>query len=967
MVRARCLVTPAARSTLAKVSETSGLLRLSALWQAEVGRRARRLSWGAVGLAIVVAAHVGRRGTLPTRAAAGTLVAVVVVLALVRGIRERRALLTPPGVIRRVLGPTNPDTAERALRAHQLVLDTESNAEGGSHELAALHFRRVIERVPPESVRTRAMRRAARLSWALLLLVLAVGALTLPDPMRIAEGLDVIAAHRGLAPVSIAQLELVRVTAQPPSYLREAEHSLTLGVPSEQAEGSMISVRGVPLRSGRRLVLTDGTRETDFVDDGAGGVVARFKLDGDRTLRVAARFGGVLVAEEDSLEIKSLADEAPRIELEGAPRTLALQDIEGFELRYVASDDHGLRQIDLVLRSGSHEDRRSLVKLDGQSREEHGAHALSPRDPFLRRAFLPVIATIQARDNDPTHGTRWGESQAITILPPDVGEPQAARYKALRAAENQLIALLDLALRDERERREHTPDTDARARRAELAKKKTEVVNALREAVAANYGSLRVSSGLSAFVLGQARLLDAQRAEPRRRIEDALLALDAGLMALAQRDATSVAKRLGDLAEEVADAARATFASEQRAVAHKRYDTALSALDRGVGNLVVLGSLGADVGSVAQGEIRRIRRAEAANSFSDAELAARHLAARLRRPSPSFSAGGGGGGGVESGRGANGGPGNASDADQQFDQLMHELQRLADDHAEQIRQVEGTLSEADQSSNSEELKREASERAARLREKLARLPEPGAQQGSGRAAAAVAREHLNAMAQNLERLALKDALENGKSARGQLAAAKRRAEAPETASDWLDENALAEATRELADDLSWTEQALERLKRERAQSLEKDLNAAGDREDALARRASNLSGRGEHSEAQLPEDVQDSLERAESTMRQAARALRAGETDQAQDLQAEAQRLLEHASPGSTSDEQEQGQDRNGSGDDKGEPATQGKVPGVNKRRRSEDFRRRVLEGLAKERRGGLAPAVERYAEGLLE
>ena len=102
-------------------------------------------------------------------------------------------------------------------------------------------------------------------------------------------------------------------------------------------------------------------------------------------------------------------------------------------------------------------------------------------------------------------------------------------------------------------------------------------------------------------------------------------------------------------------------------------------------------------------------------------------------------------------------------------------------------------------------------------------------------------------------------------------------------------------------------------------------------------------------------------------MRQAARALRAGETDQAQDLQAEAQRLLEHASPGSTSDEQEQGQDRNGSGDDKGEPATQGKVPGVNKRRRSEDFRRRVLEGLAKERRGGLAPAVERYAEGLLE
>ncbi|HET9933956.1 MAG TPA: DUF4175 domain-containing protein, partial [Polyangiaceae bacterium] len=724
---------------------------------------------------------------------------------------------------------------------------------------------------------------------------------------------------------------------------------------------------GIPLRAGRRLVLTDGEHETEFVDDGNGGVVARFKLDADRTMYVAARFGGVVIREPDRLEIKALRDEAPKIELEGAPRTLSLEEVEGVELRYAVQDDHGLRQIDLVLRSGSHEDRRSLVKLDGQSREEQGAHALSPRDPFLRRAFLPIIATIQARDNDPTHAARWGESKAITILPPDVGAPQAQRYRALKNGENQLIALLDLALGDERERRAHPGAPVPKERRDELLKQKVEVVNTLRQAVTASYGSLKVSSGLAAFVLGQARLLDSLRDEPRRRIEDALLALDAGLMALGQRDATAVAKRLGDLAEEVADAARATFASEQRELGKKRFDTALAALDRGVANLLVLGALGADVGSVAQGEIRRIRRAAEANSFSDAELAARHLAARLRRPSPSFSAGGGGGGGVESGRGSQGGQGSASDADQQFDQLMHELERLAEDHAEQIRQVEGTLSEADQSAGSEDLKREAAERAARLRSKLADLPEPGAPQGSGRAAAAIAREHLNAMAQNLERLSLKDALENGKSARGELTHAKRRSQAPESASDWLDDNAVSEANRELADDLGWTEQALEKMKRERARALEKDLNSAADREDSLARRASNLSGRGEHSEAQLPEDVQESLERAESTMRQAARALRTGETDEAQNLQAEAQRLLEHASPGRTAEEQEQGDSRGGSGDDKGEPATQGNVPGVNKRRRSEDFRKRVLEGLARERRGALAPAVERYAEGLLE
>lgn len=949
------------------MSETSGLLRLSALWQAEVGRRARRVAVAAFALSLVLAAHLGRHGTLPTRIGAAALVGVVAIAAIAMGVRARRALLTPAGVIRRVLGPTNPDAAARALRAHHLVLATQASAASGSAELAQLHFRRVIERVPLESVRSSATRRAARLAWALLALVLAVGVLTLPDPMRVVEGLDIIAARRGVAPLTLTQLEMVRVTSQPPSYLRESEHSLFVGALSEQPEGSVISVHGIPLRAGRRLVLTDGERETEFVDDGNGGVVARLKLDGDRTLRVAARFGGVLIHEEDRIELKALRDEAPRIELEGAPRSLSLEQVEGFELRYSVADDHGLRQIDLVLRSGSHEDRRSLVKLDGQSREEQGAHALSPRDPFLRRAFLPVIATIQARDNDPNHAARWGESKAITILPPDVGEPQALRFKALKNGENQLVDLLDLALADERERRAKPNAADARERRAALTKKKSEVVSALRQAVSASYGSLKVSSGLSAFVLGQARLLDAAREEPRRRIEDALLALDAGLMALAQRDATAVAKRLGDVAEEVAEAARATFASEQRETGLKRFDTALAALDRGVAHLLVLGALGADVGSVAQGEIRRIRRAAAGKAFSDAELAARHLAARLRRPSPSFSAGGGGGGGVESGRGAQGGPGNASDADQQFDQLMHELERLAEDHAEQIRQVESTLSEAEQGASSDELRREAAERAARLRSKLAELPEPGAPQGSGRAAAAIAREHLNAMAQNLDRLSLKDALENGKSARGELDQAKRKAQAPDSASDWLDTSALSEALRELADDIGWTERALEKMKRERARALEKDLNSAAEREDTLARRASNLSGRGEHSEAQLPEDVQESLERAESAMRQAARSLRSGDTDEAQTLQAEAQRLLEHASPGRTADEQEQGENRGGDGSDKGQPATEGNVPGVNKRRRSEDFRRRVLEGLAKERRGALAPAVERYAEGLLE
>jgi hypothetical protein len=46
---------------------------------------------------------------------------------------------------------------------------------------------------------------------------------------------------------------------------------------------------------------------------------------------------------------------------------------------------------------------------------------------------------------------------------------------------------------------------------------------------------------------------------------------------------------------------------------------------------------------------------------------------------------------------------------------------------------------------------------------------------------------------------------------------------------------------------------------------------------------------------------------------------------------------------------------------------TQAPVPGADDQRRALEFRRRVLEGLGKERGGRLEPAIRRYAEGLLE
>jgi hypothetical protein len=122
--------------------------------------------------------------------------------------------------------------------------------------------------------------------------------------------------------------------------------------------------------------------------------------------------------------------------------------LQALELRYSAEDDHGIREIALVLRAGGREDRRTLERLDGETKQRTGAQALSPRDALLRRSFLPVEVTIEARDNDGVSGAKWGGSSAITIVPPGIGEGEGGRYAALKEARGALIAAYATAQRE---------------------------------------------------------------------------------------------------------------------------------------------------------------------------------------------------------------------------------------------------------------------------------------------------------------------------------------------------------------------------------------------------------------------------------------------------------------------------------------------------------------------------------------
>jgi hypothetical protein len=111
-------------------------------------------------------------------------------------------------------------------------------------------------------------------------------------------------------------------------------------------------------------------------------------------------------------------------------------------------------------------------------------------------------------------------------------------------------------------------------------------------------------------------------------------------------------------------------------------------------------------------------------------------------------------------------------------------------------------------------------------------------------------------------------------------------------------------------------------------------------------------------------------------MKEAAQELGGGHGERGVELQREAQGLLEKARMGHTSDAEESPQrepnsSRSDDSEKKGEGgdaiATGGPVPGPDDRARAEEFRRRVLMGLGRERGERLSPAIKRYTEGLLK
>ena len=425
-------------------SITEPLHKLADGWAAALRPSRRRVTIALVALVWVGALLLARQGTPRARLGAGGAAVVSVMAAAAWGLVSRRRARSPVRLLRGQGRRVDAVRVDRALRALAFVgPDGEVRADGVSLDLARLHVGRALAELPSGPILASGARLAARASAASAVVGVCALGLVVTRPWSVLEGGDVLLARGGVAPVAMTWLDHVELTARPPEYLHQAEiHEIAmtaLALPF----GTSISVRGEPQHAGRSLLLSDGISEVPFVEDGAGAVVARWPLEQSGTVRVVARFGDVVIPQSDVLELTSVPDEAPVVRLEGAPRQVRLVDeVDDIPIKYEASDDHGLREVHLVLRCGAREERRVLARLDGETRTDAGGQILKLRDPFLRKNHAPVEVTVEAKDNDPLSGPKWGASEAITIVPPDVGEPEARRLDALRRLRDAMVDTL---------------------------------------------------------------------------------------------------------------------------------------------------------------------------------------------------------------------------------------------------------------------------------------------------------------------------------------------------------------------------------------------------------------------------------------------------------------------------------------------------------------------------------------------
>jgi len=910
-------------------------------------------------LAIVAFAQIARIGTLRARIVAASILALATFGPLAWAIVWRRKLRDPREVLQnasRALGKREVDRALSSLALTERIA-TANDHEGVSPALARLHAERSVARLDVTRLAPLGERYGAIVRW-LALAAVAIATLVLAaGPSRVIEGIDVALARRGQAPLTLAWLDDAAVTVHPPAYLHKHDYGTTGYGAFSANRGAALVIRGVPRRSGRTLVLADEEHEVPFLDDGSGGVVAHWSVARSGHLRVRARFGDVVIEEPNGWDLLCIEDETPRVELEGAPGTIELAKAGGsIRIGYDAWDDHGLREVHLVVRIGMREERRVLAKLEGEPKHDRGGYVLRVTDPLINKARIPIRIRVEARDNDPITGPKWGRSAEITLVPPVIGAGDADRYEAMRAVRDRFVDMLARAMD---------------GAKIEDVERDVDDASDATEALLGNKGISRVPPRIMNLLRGRIRQTKAAVAAEKKtpnptthaatlaKIERMVSGIDEAMRSLGRRDTKTIAKLLVDVCDDAARGLNTLpIAPADKLVEAKMLvDTDVSVIDGGGKSMRRLGELGRDLGEIVENDLRRVARAREAKDHVHAELAMRDLAARLREPVPSF-----GGSTNSSAPGEptgedDGEQGDQSEGEEAAGDQESQLEELAKKHGGTIGEVEDLLRAAEDPKALDGLEEEAKKRAKALRDAVAKLPKGSGMRKTLESAEGSLREKAESMAESLEKLQIGDARERGDSTMKSLEEAKERA--------WIEpgaEERLNDVGKEVQKQIDWMDDLLKKLRKNASEKSKEKVKGVAPSEKGHESRAKDI---GENSEKKspLPGDVKELLEQAQKKMGEAAKSLEKGDADQGLKEQRDAQKLLEKARDLMRGDEEPGG---DGGDTNKFDPDQKVDIPDPAKG--PEEFRKRVLKGLGS---GTSSPklqdAAKRYAEGLVK
>jgi cell fate (sporulation/competence/biofilm development) regulator YmcA (YheA/YmcA/DUF963 family) len=929
-------------------------------FSAKLGPSYRNFRWFATLLSLVGAAHISRLGTFGGRIAGASLVLGTLAGFAYERYRFQAKAKRPMVRLREIVARVEPKLAERIARAYELQSSVRDGTQGVSSELTQLHLSRLFAQIPLPQISELAARWSSKIRILTSFLVVAILATIVFDPARIVEGMNVAFAVRGRAPFSSTFVAVDPVVINFPPYLRQPSDLIDFEGSASVPRGSTLVIRGIPHLSRRNLFLTDGKQELPFVSDGQGALVVHYTVDRSVSLSVAARLGQVLIYQKTALALHAVADEPPEVELLGAPKRVDIANLVELPLRYQVRDDHGIVEVEMVLRSGSDQDRRKLVHFTQETRRYEGVTVLLTNDSFILQGTGAIEVQIVARDNNGVDGSKSRASQSLWLDKPGVGAPQVEKYEALIEIRNILVDGLDTVHRHQ-----------------ELSSNPSSFFETLGQAQN-NYLSLVGTSGKKNLLIKnflRAQLDKLSKHSTRRfpseaHLSETLLAVDALVEASSLRDAEQVARQLARIAEEIEGFAKEQERAERKELALRNLPLARDRLRLGAEKLTRLGFLGKDLGNIAIAGVYRIARASQQGDYKAVERAASFLAERLNRPVPSFM--GGAHPNVESGtsRSSSGGdssaPGKPSEANTRFERVTNELRQLTLEHANLTETVRQLVENFEQNLGSDESLNEAEARASELRKIVSRLPNVGEEPGSPRASAALARELTHGAAESLSRRNFGAALDGIKQAMDALSEAERVT----LAIDPTEDNAVAEYRKirgKLSEHARWLEAELDQMRQKIGQKSAETFRKVAKEERELFERAKSIVERESKDDAVLPEEYREDLEQAARLMNEATRALEGAKGQPALDRQKRAQQLLERSELTNSQDDSEKDTASNQTDSEgRAKSGGNGSVAATSESEARERFRRRVLEGLGKDYPPDTAAKIHRYVEGLI-